>query len=110
VASIAIGAHYGVATAAIAYAVKIADTAGVATEGDTIAGINWVIDEASITRRPSIINASWGGPVNGVVDEATENAVRAGIHVVAAAGNDHQDVSGVTPAHRKSNFQERVNF
>jgi cerevisin len=109
-ASIAIGAHYSVATAAIAYAVKIADTAGVATESDTIAGIDWVIDEASITGRPSIINASWGGPLNSAVDEAIGSAVRAGIHVVVGAGNDHKDVSGITPAHRESIFQERANF
>jgi cerevisin len=101
VAFVAMGARFGVAKAANAIAVKVLDNSGGGTVRDTIAGVEWVIKNATATGKSSILNISAGGPPNDAIDEAVEAAVQAGIHVAAGAGNSNVDVSGITPARGK---------
>jgi cerevisin len=93
VAFIAIGAHYGVATAAKAIAVKVINDRGQGTETDLLSGIEWSVRAALQSRRPSIINISIISPPNDALWEATEAGIKAGIHFTACAGNDRVDAS-----------------
>lgn len=45
-----------------------------------------------------VINMSIGGPKSTSVNTAIDNAVRAGLHVVVAAGNDATDACNKSPA------------
>lgn len=46
-----------------------------------------------------VINLSLGGPHSQQKDEAIQKAIKAGVTVVVAAGNDNKDTSGTCPAH-----------
>ncbi|KZS88591.1 subtilisin-like protein [Sistotremastrum niveocremeum HHB9708] len=71
-----------------------------------IKGLEWVWDQVKASGRPSIVNISWGwsasddekDPAKSAIDIAVNSLYKAGVHVVIAAGNAGQDVSGTTPA------------
>ncbi|KAF0493363.1 subtilisin-like protein [Gigaspora margarita] len=99
VAGIIAGTTYGVAKLANIINVRIMGKHG----GDLLAatkGINYVINaHKNATNKNSIINMSftttnYSDALAALVKECTDN----GIHVVAAAGNDHKDACLVTPA------------
>lgn len=105
VAGTAGGAKFGVAQGANIIEVKVLGDDGSGSSSDTIAGMDWVINNHEKRKTQpgfvgSIMSMSWGlqGTANSV-DEVIAGASQAGIHVSVAAGNDGIDACGATPAH-----------
>ncbi|TFK16836.1 subtilisin-like protein [Coprinopsis marcescibilis] len=73
---------------------------------DMVKAIDYVANQVPITKRPSI--AYFQGVEYGtsqVIDQATENLIKLGVHVVIAAGDytiDVLDSPGISPAHLSS--------
>lgn len=97
-ASTAVGAQYGIAKAAAIIAVKVLDSAGNGAYSDIIAGIEWVMNAAIASGKPSVANMSLGGPSSDAIDQAVNNAIEAGVHFAVAAGNAGEDADGTSPA------------
>lgn len=94
---------YGVAKKASIVAVKVLDKNGSGKTSNIIAGIEWVHSDAQrILRRPGnkgvVVNLSLGGSPSRAKDDAANNAVKAGLHLVIAAGNQNKDACGHSPA------------
>src|SRR5262249_7341002 len=92
--------YRGVAPGASLVNLRVLDDAGEGTASSVIEAIDWAIDHRG-TYNIRVINLSLGGPVlqpyrDDPVCEAVERAVRAGILVVAAAGNHGQTADGRT--------------
>ncbi|HEY0691249.1 MAG TPA: S8 family serine peptidase [Kribbella sp.] len=78
----------GVAWNAKILPVKVLDSSGSGLDSAITAGINWAASHGA-----RVINMSLGGPVDDpVLHDAVKHAVAKGIVVVAAAGNDSNDV------------------
>ncbi|KAJ3162628.1 hypothetical protein HDU86_003601, partial [Geranomyces michiganensis] len=92
------GATVGVAPAANVIGVKVIDNDGSGAASNVIMGLEWVINAVAKSNRPSVINMSIGGSKSTALDMAVLAAIRAGITVVAAAGNDAVDACGSSPA------------
>lgn len=60
--------------------------------------IQFVIDEYKRTGRPAVINMSLGSEGDDYIDEMTEQAIKAGVYVVAAAGNENESACKSSPA------------
>ncbi|KAG8889547.1 subtilisin-like serine protease [Tulasnella sp. 332] len=111
VAGIVGGASYGVAPRANLIAVQVLDAKGSGPVSDIIAGINWVmlahetknggfgshLTTKVTSIKPSVINLSLKGAANSALDTAVTAAVRAGIHVCAAAGNSDDNADAYSP-------------
>ncbi len=95
VAGTAAGREYGVAKQATVHAVRGLGCEGNGSNADVIAGVNWVARNA---QKPAVANMSLGGGASGALDRAVQDAIRAGVVVVAAAGNSNQDACQVSPA------------
>ena len=78
------------------------DDDGTGSSWDVELGIAYVVSEFMRTGRPSIINMSLGTEADDAVDAAVERAIRAGIYVVAAAGNEDRDACVCSPARGKN--------
>lgn len=89
------GSTYGVAKAAMLYAVRVLGCTGSGTNAGVIAGVDWV---RLNHRKPAVANMSLGGAANSTLDTAINNLVNAGVTVVVAAGNSNVDASGSSPA------------
>ena len=96
-ASLAIGAHYGVASAADAIAVKMSDTTGRVVHAAVIGAFDWVIGAVSKSGKPSIANLSFSIPGEDPLDQAVKAVIDAGIHVTTSAGNLHTDACHDSP-------------
>ncbi|KAH8825813.1 peptidase S8/S53 domain-containing protein [Flagelloscypha sp. PMI_526] len=96
------GARWGVAKNVHLIAVKVLDDTGYGDFADFILAIDWVVDQATVTGRPSIISASLGGGATIAVDDAVAAATAAGIHVVVAAMNENVDAVAYSPARAPS--------
>ncbi|KAG8936603.1 subtilisin-like serine protease [Tulasnella sp. 418] len=101
-AGTAVGSLYGLAKNSKVIAVKVLTDEGSGSTSGIIAGINWVVSQHRQTNRPSIISMSLGGSANTPLDNAVTAAVRAGIHVVVAAGNDNDNAAKYSPARASS--------
>lgn len=105
VAGTAGGAKFGVAQGANIIAVKVLGDDGSGSSSDTIAGMDWVLQNHQKRKSQpgfvgSIMSMSWGLQGTAAsVDEVISAASAAGIHVSVAAGNDGVDACGATPAH-----------
>jgi cerevisin len=104
-ASIAAGAQYGIAKAAHLIAVRVLDNQGNGPYSDIIAGVEWAMNAAATSGRLSVVNMSVGGPSNDAMDEAVQNAVDSGLHMVVSAGNAGADADATSPARGKSKFR-----
>ncbi|KAI8867273.1 subtilisin-like protein [Ramicandelaber brevisporus] len=101
VSGTAAGSTYGVSKNANLVAVKVLDAGGSGTWSGVVAGINWVASEHKAGRggsKGSVISMSLGGGKSTTVNTAASNAVKAGVHVAVAAGNESQDACNVSPA------------
>ena len=79
------GAQTGVAPKASLAAYKVLDSSGYGSESTVLQGF-----EAAVTAGADVINLSLTGPPtpDDPLEQASENAIHAGVVVVAAAGND----------------------
>jgi subtilisin family serine protease len=89
------GTRYGVAKGINIIPVKVLDAFGTGTISQIIAGIDWAI--VNHTTRPSVGNVSISGPVSVSLDEAIRRAIKDGIVMCVAAGNNSVDVSTTSP-------------
>ena len=89
------GMTVGVAVESIIHPVRVFGCNGSTTWDIIIKAIEWVIANHE---SPASINLSLGGGGNDAIDKAVQNAVKAGISVVVAAGNSNQDACSYSPA------------
>lgn len=71
---------------------------------DIIRALEWVHRDVTCTNPPkkAVVNLSLGGGVSGALDAAVASLVRAGIIVVAAAGNEQVFTIKTTDVHRST--------
>ncbi|MFA6029477.1 MAG: S8 family peptidase [Elusimicrobiota bacterium] len=73
----------GVAPKARIYAIKVLDAEGGGSIEGIIQGLQWAAEN-----RMQVVNMSLGGPGTAALKKAVVNAYKAGVTIVAAAGND----------------------
>ena len=71
-------------------AVKVLNKDGIGGLGDVLAGLNWAVRDAQARGklRSAFANLSLDGPFSKATNAAVARAVRAGMFVGVAAGND----------------------
>ena len=76
------------------------------TNSGVIAGINFVANDAAIRSCPkgAVANMSLGGSRSSAVNSAAANAVRAGVFMAVAAGNEGADAINSSPASEPTVF------
>ncbi|CDH58451.1 peptidase s8 s53 subtilisin kexin sedolisin [Lichtheimia corymbifera JMRC:FSU:9682] len=108
VAGIIGGKHYGVAKNVTLVGVQVLQPNGKGSVSNFLGGINWVVEQEKNQTRPVLINLSLGLPKENVraktLAQAVEAAVKAGIPVIAAAGNSAIDACDIVPANSKNVF------
>ncbi|KAL7748823.1 hypothetical protein RI367_005736 [Sorochytrium milnesiophthora] len=92
------GITYGVAKSVNIISVKALNADGSGPWSGIIAALNWIVNTAKQTKRPSVVNISISGPVSGPLNAAVNAAVSAGVHVVVAAGNKGDDSCSYSPS------------
>jgi len=92
------GTKYGVAKAVDIYAGKVLSDSGSGTFRGVIEGIEWAWKRAKANNENAVINMSLGGGKSTTVNNAVNEAVREGVSVVVAAGNDNGDACNKSPA------------
>lgn len=103
-AGTAAGASLGVASGANVIAVKVLDEQGGGSSSDTIAGIDWVIQQHDKRKTESdfvgsVLSMSFGtDEVSDSLTNAIKQAVSVGIHASVAAGNKGVDACTSSPA------------
>lgn len=98
---------YGVAKKAKLFAVKVLDASGSGTNSGVIAGINYVANDSKSRSGCSagvVGSMSLGGTKSTTVNSAVANAVKAGVFMAVAAGNDGVDASNTSPASEPTAF------
>lgn len=95
-------ATYGVSKGATLVAVKALDCNGSGTYSGILAGMEWVVNAANKTGKPSVVNMSLGGGQSSSINQAVAQMTAAGIHVVVAAGNENQNACNTSPASEPS--------
>jgi hypothetical protein len=107
VAGVASGTSVGVSNGANLISLRIAECQGSTSSGTIIAGVDWL---ARNHIKPAVANISYGGPISFLqrwlhiptaLDRAVNRAVRAGVTVVVAAGNNNpagQNADRTSPA------------
>jgi serine protease len=101
VASLAGGKELGVAKNVNLIAVKVLGCEGWGSYSAIISAVEWVMAQAKVTKRTSIINMSLGGPVSEALNSAVRAAKKSGVHVVVAAGNEDDLACNHSPASAK---------
>ena len=85
----------GVAPGVRLWAVKVLGGDGSGSTSGIIAGIDWVVQQATI----DVLNMSLGGSgVSSAYQTAIDNALAAGVVSVVAAGNSNADANNYSPA------------
>jgi cerevisin len=80
--------------------VQVLNRTSQGTCGQFVKGLEWVKDNVRSTGRPSVVSMSLGvNPPSPLLDSAAAELAAAGIHLVAAAGNDNIDAKNLSPAH-----------
>jgi subtilisin family serine protease len=89
------GTRYGVAKQVTLVPVRVLNCRGSGSWSGVIAGIDYVAGDA---RRPAVANMSLGGGLSASVNAAVAGAVRKGVVMAVAAGNDSADACKYSPA------------
>ncbi|MEV7613337.1 S8 family serine peptidase [Streptomyces sp. NPDC089799] len=99
VAATAGGASYGVAKGVRLVSVKVADCNGDARMSAVLSGVDWVVRRQALARPagPAVANISLGGGRSMAMDSAVRRAVRRGITVTVAAGNENGSACRSSP-------------
>nr|CAG8455124.1 13991_t:CDS:1 [Entrophospora candida]CAG8464614.1 13089_t:CDS:1 [Entrophospora candida] len=93
------GKTVGVARKVSLIAVKVLDADGSGSNTGVIAGLNFVLDQHKKNKnKNSVVNMSLGGGKSDALNKVVQSLVKAGIHVVVAAGNESQDACNTSPA------------
>jgi subtilisin family serine protease len=90
------GTTWGVAKGVTLVAVRVLNNNGSGTTSGVVAGIDWVTRNKG--SQPAVANLSLGGGASTTIDNAVENAVRAGVTMVVAAGNSNANACNYSPA------------
>lgn len=103
VAGTVCGAIHGVGLCDDLCSVRVFDSTGQGSMAGVIAGVNHVVDDCTdafpdVTSRTCVANMSLGGAPSAATDTAVEDALDAGVSVVAAAGNSNTDACSISPA------------
>ncbi|KAI3404524.1 SUB8 [Candida oxycetoniae] len=95
---------YGIAKHVELVAVGVMNLLGSGTTSDIIKGVEFVVNKHQQdvkSKKPgfkgSVVNMSIGGGISEALDLAVNAAVRAGLHVSVAAGNDNADACDYSP-------------
>nr|XP_054765918.1 aqualysin-1-like [Lytechinus pictus] len=92
------GDLFGVAPGVKLYGVRVLDCEGNGNTANVLAGLEYVANSA---KSPAVASMSLGGKSNPAIDEAVEGIIKAGVTVVAAAGNSNKDACSYSPARVK---------
>lgn len=99
VASLLGGSTHGTAKRAIIHPVRIMKCSNEGALSTALMGFDFVLRKVSATPgRHFVVNLSWGGDKNVVLDAAIARLIEAGGVVVSAAGNEALDACSVAPA------------
>ena len=81
---------FGVAKKTQLIGVRVLNKDGVGGMGDVLAGLDWVVRDATAKGRlgKTFVNLSLDGPFSNISNTAVASAVKAGVFVGVAAGND----------------------
>jgi subtilisin family serine protease len=90
------GTTWGVAKGVTLVAVRVLNNNGSGSVSSVVAGIDWVTRNKG--SQPAVANLSLGGGASTTIDNAVENAVRAGVTMVVAAGNSNANACNYSPA------------
>jgi subtilisin family serine protease len=91
---------YGVAKQVNLVPVRVLDCKGSGSNSGVIAGVNWVISDASSksATHAAVANMSLGGGFSTALNTAVAALVQSGVVVVVAAGNSKRDACKFSPA------------
>ena len=98
------GFPFGLASNANIYPVKVLGSNGAGSSSDTVAGIDYVIQQHDARKTQggfagSVMSMSWGlSESSTAINTAIQGASAAGIHTAVAAGNSGADACGISPA------------
>ncbi|MBE9506556.1 MAG: S8 family serine peptidase [Chloroflexi bacterium] len=84
----------GVAPGAVLMPVKVLNAAGTGFSSDVIAGVEWAVNQGAHVINLSLASNS-AGDGSSALSQAVDNAVKSGVSVVAAAGNNGPDYQTV---------------
>lgn len=95
---------YGVAKKTSVYGVKVLDNTGSGAYSGIIAGMDFVVSDASGRSCPRGVFASMslGGGYSAAINDAAANLVSNGVFLAVAAGNDGTDAGNTSPASETS--------
>jgi cerevisin len=82
VSSMAVGAHYGVATAANVIAVKVWDHAKYAKISDVLASFEWLVAAYLVSENLGIVNLSWTADPSPSLTKAAIQTIAVGLHFI----------------------------
>jgi subtilisin family serine protease len=89
------GTTYGVAKKVTLVSVRVLDCTGEGYLSDTVAGVEWVTDNAI---RPAVANMSLGGDYSSSLEYAIRQSIAHGITYVVAAGNEDESACTGSPS------------
>src|SRR6266542_948646 len=98
VAGVAGGSDYGVAKSVILVPVRVLDCNGTGSVSALLAGLDWVLLDHSVTRRPAVVNMSLTGPASYALDTEVNLLLSNGLTTVVAAGNANESACNYSPA------------
>lgn len=79
----------GVAPEARIWPVKVLDAQGIGSDENVVEGLDWVMREKQLNGGDWVVNLSFGSHyISFIEQDAVEEAIKEGIVIVAAAGND----------------------
>jgi subtilisin family serine protease len=101
VASTVGGKTYGVAKKVDLIAVKVLGDDGSGTNAGVLAGVEWAYNQASTKKKKSVANMSLGGGFSAALNAAVSAAMKGGLFMVVAAGNEDGDACRGSPSSAK---------
>ncbi|HEY0640321.1 MAG TPA: S8 family peptidase [Pseudonocardiaceae bacterium] len=92
------GRSVGVAKQVRLVAVRVLNCAGSGTYAQVIAGVDWVTQDAQLSRTLGVANMSLGGGFYQPLNDAVTASIDANVHYSVAAGNSNADACTASPA------------
>jgi len=97
-----LGSTYGVAKKANLWGVRVLGCTGSGSNSGILRGVDWAVNNAKRTGRPSVLSMSLGGGKSSSSNNAVRQAKNAGVTVVVAAGNENTNACSKSPASETS--------